>query len=502
MNFDQTFKNIDDVLRRETDSELDYIEQTSWILFLRYLDELEQERADEAELRGEEYRHLLAEEYRWGAWAMPKDAKGAYDFKAAMTGPDLIEFVNGRLLPYLRTFKEAHSDNPRSLEYKVGEIFGELKNKLGSGYNLREILEAIDTLPLKSSKDRHELSFLYESRIRNMGNAGRNGGQYYTPRPLIRAMIQVTDPRIGETVYDGAAGSAGFLCEAYEYMAPQTESHPTLSATEALRVLQEETLYGKEVKNLAYIIGIMNMILHGVEAPNLIRINTLAAHDPQVQERDRYDVVLANPPFGSKERPEVQQAFAIRTSETAFLFLEHFIRYMKTGGRAAIVIKNTFLSNTDNAAVSLRKHLLETCNLHTVLDMPQGTFLGAGVKTVILFFTKGEPTRSIWYYQLNPGRNMGKTNPLNDSDLAEFIQLQKTRPETERSWKVGVTSSDADEGGVVSRSPSAANGHDLSVKNPNTPEEAPLRSPQEILDEMTALDEETKELLDGIRELL
>ncbi len=466
------------------------------------MDELEQDRADEAELRGDTYTYIIDEEYRWSTWAMPKNAKGEYDQKNALIGPDLEQFVNGKLFPYLREFKERHKESPKTLEYKIGEIFGEMKNRVYSGYNMREILEAIDTLPLKNSKDRHELSFLYETKIKNMGNAGRNGGQYYTPRPLIRAMIAVTNPRIGETVYDGAAGSAGFLCEAFEYMSPQTENHPTLSSTEALRTLQESTFYGKEVKNLAYVIGIMNMILHGVEAPNIVHINTLAAHDKQVQEKDRYNVILANPPFGSKERAEVQQAFDIKTSETAFLFLEHFIRYLKTGGRAAIVIKNTFLSNTDNASVALRKYLMDTCNLHTVLDMPSGTFLGAGVKTVVLFFTKGEPTRSIWYYQLNPGRNMGKTNALNDNDLKEFVALQKTQPETEQSWNIRVTSSAADEGSGVSRSPTATNGFDLSVKNPNTPEEAPLRSPQEILDEMTALDEETKELLDGIREFI
>ena len=451
---------------------------------------------------------------------MPKNDKGEYEQKNALTGPDLIDFVDGELFPYLRKFKLAHQENPQTLEYKIGEIFGELKNRVQSGYNLRDILEGIDTLPLKNSKDRHELSFLYETKIKNMGNAGRNGGQYYTPRPLIRAMIAVTNPQIGETIYDGAAGSCGFLCEAHDYLLTRMEK-----TTDNLTQLQQHTLYGREKKSLAYIIGVMNMILHGIEAPNLIHINTLAMHDKQVQQKDRYDIVLANPPFGGKERPEVQQPFDIKTSETAFLFLEHFIRYMKTGGRAAIVIKNTFLSNTDNASVSLRKYLLETCNLHTVLDMPGGTFLGAGVKTVVLFFEKGSPTTNTWYYQLDPGRNMGKTNPLNDKDLAEFIELQKTKPETEQSWNIPVIAtntviakeerlkqsvSDSTSKEIASgenprndaQGPTEANGYDLSVKNPNTPEEAPLRKPQEILAEMEQLDEDTRELLDSIKELI
>ena len=266
-----------------------------------------------------------------------------------------------------------------------------------------------------------------------MGNAGRNGGQYYTPRPLIRAMVEVVKPQIGEKIYDGACGSCGFLCEAYDYM---TRNREKLSTTD-LKTLQEKTFYGKEKKNLAYIIGVMNMILHGIEAPNIIHTNTLSENIRDIQEKDRYNVILANPPFGGKERPEVQQNFDIKTGETAFLFLQHFIKNLKAGGRAGIVIKNTFLSNTDNASVSLRKHLLESCNLHTILDMPGGTFLGAGVKTVVLFFQKGEPTKNIWYYQLDPGRNMGKTNSLNDEDLKEFIALQKVT-EPEELKKVGI----------------------------------------------------------------
>jgi len=485
MSFEQTFKNIDDLLYKDSgaDSELDYIGQTSWVMFLRYLDELERDKADEAGLRGEDYSFILAEEYRWEAWAMPKDDEGKLDHHIALTGPDLVQFVDGKLFPYLAGFRQT-ADSAQTIEYKIGEIFSELKNKIQSGYILREILGYADELPFRSTSDKHELSHLYETKIKNMGNAGRNGGQYYTPRPLIRAMIQVVDPQIGETVYDGAAGSGGFLCEGYEYMYERMEK-----TTNNLKTLQESTFYGKEKKNLAYVIGIMNMILHGIEAPNLIHTNTLGENIRDIQEKNRYHVILANPPFGGKERVEVQQNFDIKTGETAFLFLQHFLKSLKTGGRAAIVIKNTFLSNTDNASVALRKLLLESCNLYTVLDMPGGTFLGAGVKTVVLFFQKGEPTKNIWYYQLDPGRNMGKTNPLNDKDLEEFVTLQKTKPETEQSWNLKVA--DVDEATC-----------DLSVKNPNTPEEAPLRSPEVILAEMERLDDETNSILESIRELI
>lgn len=483
--FEQTFKNIDDVLWKDAgaDSELDYIGQTSWVLFLRYLDELERDKADQAELEGQDYTYILDPEYRWSSWAAPKDADGKIDHHIAMTGPDLISFVDHKLFPYLSGFKQK-ADNAQTIEYKIGEIFSELKNKIQSGYNLREIIEYVDELKFRSQTEKHELSHLYETKIKNMGNAGRNGGQYYTPRPLIRAMIQVIDPQVGEKIYDGAAGSCGFLCEAYDYMYERMNR-----TTYNLKTLQEDTFYGKEKKNLAYVIGIMNMILHGIEAPNLIHTNTLGENIRDIQEKNRYHVILANPPFGGKERPEVQQNFDIKTGETAFLFLQHFIKSLKTGGRAAIVIKNTFLSNTDNASVSLRKYLLETCNLHTVLDMPAGTFTGAGVKTVVLFFQKGEPTKNIWYYQLDPGRSMGKTNPLNDEDMAAFVKLQASKPETEQSWNLKVSEVLEDT-------------YDLSVKNPNTPEEAPLRAPEEILAEMEFLDKETKLILKSIKELI
>ena len=483
--FEQTFKNIDDILYKDAgaDSELDYIEQTSWVLFLRYLDQLESEKADEAALEGKEYQYILDEQFRWPNWAMPKTADGKLDHHKAMTGPDLVQFVDYKLFPYLAGFKAKSIDNPKSIEYKIGEIFSELKNKVKSGYNLREIIEMTDELPFGSSKDKHELSHLYETKIKNMGNAGRNGGQYYTPRPLIRAIIEVLNPQVGEKIYDAACGSAGFLCEAYAYMYDRMEKN-----TANLKTLQENTLYGKEKKNLAYIIGVMNMILHGIEAPNIIHTNTLTENIRDIQEKDRYNVILANPPFGGKERKEVQQNFDIKTGETASLFLQHFIKSLKAGGRAGIVIKNTFLSNADNASVSLRKHLLESCNLHTILDMPAGTFLGAGVKTVVLFFTKGEPTKKIWYFQLRTSRNLGKMDPLNDDDLIEFVSAAKVRLESDKSWFVELSKID-------NRS------YDLSVKNPNQDDNVIIRDTNEIIQNMLELDKEAEMNLLSLNEI-
>ena len=484
--FEQAFKNIDDVLWKDAGctSELDYTEQTSWLLFLKYLDALEHDKATEAALEGKKYAHILDKPYRWGAWAAPQGKDGKLDHNTALTGDDLIAFVNGKLFPYLHGFK-AKATGPNTIEYKIGEIFGEIKNRIQSGYNLREIIDHVDELRFASQTEKHELSHLYEAKIKNMGNAGRNGGEYYTPRPLIRAIVAVTAPRLGETICDPAVGSAGFLCESFDYLKAQNPKR-TIAQN---RTLQQHTFYGKEKKSLAYVIAIMNMILHGIEAPNIIHTNTLAENLADVQEKDRFDIIVANPPFGGKERKEVQQNFPIRTGETAFLFLQHFIKVLKAGGRAGVVIKNTFLSNTDNASVSLRQKLLTECNLHTVLDCPGGTFLGAGVKTVVLFFAKGTPTRKVWFYQLDPGRNMGKTNPLSDADLTEFITLQKTRADTPKSWSVDVATIDP-------------KNFDLSVKNPNGGEEIAHRSPADIMEEIAALDAESAEVLGNIKALL
>lgn len=482
--FEQTFKNIDDVLWKEAgcSSELDYTEQSSWMLFLKYLDALEHERATKAELVGKSYEFIIDVPHQWSTWAAPKKKDGSFDHDNAKTGEDVINYVDQELFPYLQGFKQ-RARGPDTIEYKIGEIFGEIKSKFRNGYSLRSALELVDELRFQSKKEKYELSHLYEVKIKNMENAGKNGGEYYTPRPLIRAMVQVIKPEIGERIYDGAVGSAGFLCEAHDYL------RKSKLTTSQLKQLQTKTFYGKEKKSLAYVIAIMNMILHGIDIPNIIHTNTLVENLSDIQDKDRFDIILANPPFGGKEHKEVQQNFSIKTGETAFLFLQHFIKYLKAGGRAAVVIKNTFLSNSDNASKALRKELLESCNLHTLLDCPGGTFLGAGVKTVVLFFEKGAPTRKVWFYQLDPGRNMGKTNSLNDDDLKEFVELQSNFADSDKSWTVNIKDVDQET-------------FELPVKNPNKEEEAPLRKTQEIIEEMAALDAENAEILKGIREIL
>ncbi len=482
--FEQSFKNIDNSLRTDSGcaTELDYVEQTSWILFLKYLDDLEETKKTEAALAGKKYKYILSAEYRWNAWACPKNGGGKLDHNKALDGDDLKDFIDHKLFPYLKKFK---AEEPNTIEYKIGEIFSELKNKISSGYKLREILNIVDGMHFRLYEEKHELSHLYEAKIKNMGNAGRNGGEYYTPRPLIKTIVKVVAPKIGDTIYDGACGSAGFLVEAYKYL---TENQAKLSSSQ-MATLQNKTFYGKEIKSLAYIIGIMNMILHGIEAPNIRHVNTLAENINDIQEKDRYNIILANPPFGAGIGREIQQNFPIKTGETAFLFLQHFIKILKSGGKAGIVIKNTFLSNTDNASVSLRKLLLENCNLHTVLDLPGGAFQGAGVKTVVLFFEKGAPTKRVWFYQLNLDRNLGKTNSLNEKDLEEFVKLQKTKENSGNSWSLDV-------------SKIGQKTFDLSVKNPSKGGETALREPKNILEEMARLDDKSSEILGKVAKFL
>ena len=318
--FENTFKNIDNVLWKDDgcSTELDYIEQTSWVLFLKYLSDLEQEKEAGSKLKNQKYEQIFDKQFRWYSWAYPTK-NGKIDHNKALTGNDLIKFVNEKLFPYLGKFVEK-AESFDTIEYKIGQIFNPnkgVRNRIESGYNLREVINLVNELKFRAKKEKHEMSHLYESKIKNMGNAGRNGGEYYTPRPLIKAIIKVVKPKIGERIYDGACGSAGFLAESYDYL----KSKKNIS-TKEIKILQTKTFFGKEKKSLPFIIGIMNMILHGIEAPKIIRTNTLGENIMDFQDKDRFDIVLANPPFGGKERSEVHQNLCyVSSKHSPFLFL-------------------------------------------------------------------------------------------------------------------------------------------------------------------------------------
>lgn len=475
-NLENSFKRIDQILWNDgVGSHSDYIEQISWILFLKYLEDLENRRRIDAELNGQKYTPILKEEFRWNSWASPKTADGKKDVSKALVGKDLVEFVNDKLFPYLREFK-ATTENTKTITYKIGEIFSEIKNKVQSGTTLREALDIIDELEFKTQEQLDDLSHLYEARLKLLGGAGRSG-EYYTPRPLIKTIIKAIDPEAGKTIYDGAAGTAGFLTEAFEYLKAKDLT------VKQQKFLKEETFTAKNKSAQPYLLGTMNMILHGIEAPNMIHADTLVEDTADIQEKDRFDYILANPPFGGGMRSEVRRNFQIDSGETAYLFLQHFLKKLRAGGQAAVVIKNTFLSNGD--ASSLRKELLENANLHTVLDLPGGIFSAnssTGVKTVVLFFEKGKPTKKIWFYQLTLDRNLGVNNPINEKDFAEFLKLYKKKEDSLNSWTIDVSALDKKT-------------FDLSVKNPNKAEEVALRSPKEIIKSLQRLDKEAEKIL-------
>jgi type I restriction enzyme M protein len=482
-NLQNEFKKIDNILHEDagTNGANDYISQMSWILFLKYLDDLEDIREQEAVFSGLLYEPLFKREFQWDIWAAPKQKDGSPDLNAQITGEDLIEFVNLQLFPYLKGFKDAAPD-PKSLLYKIGEIFGELSNKVQSGRNIRDVIDIIDKLEFKTQEELDDLSVLYEDRLKLLGGAGRSG-EYYTPRPLIQAMIKAVDPKLGLTVYDGAAGSAGFLTESYAYLREKADT-PT-----ELKFLKENTFFGKNKKPEPYLLGTMNMILHGIESPNMIHTNTLTEDTHDIQEKDRYDYIFANPPFGGNEHPEIQRNFDVKTRETANLFLQHFMKKLRVGGEAAIVIKNTFLTNEPAGATGdIRRQLLENFNLHTVLNLPGGVFSATGstgVNTVVLFFRKGEPTAKIFYYHLDVGRNLGKTAPLNMSDMSDFLEKYRTRQDSENSWTVLFDNIDKAT-------------LDLGVNNPNEVKAVALKSPGEILVHIKQIDREVAEILSDI----
>lgn len=481
---ESAFKAIDDLLRGSgggCSGSLEYMEQSSWILFLRYLDAQEENRRLDAEMQGGTYTPALPKELSWGEWAWPTKEDGEFDLERSRKGDALLDFVKQKLFPGLKALRD-EAESVDSLQYRIGSIFSELTCRFTSGYTLREVIDLIQPLKFQTDEDRHEMSVLYESRLGEMGNAGRDGGQYYTPRPLIRTMIRILDPQLGETFYDGACGSGGFICEAFNYM----KEHAPNSA-DKWETLQKKTFFGGEVKSLAYVTAQMNCILHGLETPNIHFGSSLSENPASITDADRVNVIGANPPFGAKVEKGEKENFVTRSSESAYLFMEHFIAKLKEGGRAAIIVKNTLLSNTDNASQYIRQQLLERCSLDMILDLPPKVF-AAGVKAVVLFFRKGGPTKKpIKYYELDmKGVSLGKTRPLKESDLAEFEAIatgKKSGKGVEAFWTV---------------KPEDVNNEtfDLSVKNPNKKAEE-LPSAAACRDGIRAAFNEIAEILKG-----
>ncbi len=473
---------ITDILRRDDgiSGAMQYTEQISWILFLKYLNDYEEMQNQAAGLNGEKYTYILKPEFRRSTRACPKK-DGKIDLHVAKSWEDLKDFVNKELFPYLKWFRKNEWEY-HSITYKIGEIFYFMDNKIESGHTLREVLDIIDAMNFNSQEDLFQLSHIYESLLQGMGNDGGNSGEFYTPRPVIKTMVQAINPHIGQTIYDGAAGSCGFLIESYEYMKEQEKS------TKDLEFLHQKTFFGNEKTPLAYVMWVMNMILHGIENPNLNKQNTLTQDIRGIEEKDRFDIVLANPPFGGKEKDQIQANFPIKTNATEMLFLQHFMKKLKVGGKAAIIVPEWVLFNTWNAFQEIKKILTQDFNLHTILSLPSGVFLPyAGVKTNVIFFDRVGSTKNIRYYEVNLDRKLTKNKPITSEELQDFLKCFKDKKITENSWMVDIND---------------IKDYDLSAKNPNKIKEQVHRDPKEIIEDIEKNEKKISELIENIKKII
>jgi type I restriction enzyme M protein len=461
---------------------LDYAGQISWIMFLKFLNDYESAKNDASLITGETYQYILEEKYRWDNWACPKKEDGKLDTINAKNGADLIEFINDDLFTYLKNFKQLHIDNAKSVQYKIGEIFGELQNKVANGNTLREVLDIMDGIHFDNSSEMYQLSLAYESILKNMASGGGNSGEFYTPRALVKAIVEIVAPKVGERVYDPACGTAGFLVEANEYM-----RKGTLSASD-LEKLKTDTFNGIEKTSLSFAMGIMNMILHGVDAPNIYKTNTLTKELSSIEEKDRFEVILANPPFGGQEREQIQNNFPIQAKATELLFLQHMMKSVKIGGRVGLVIPEGVLFQTNNAFKEVKKMLLEDFNLHTILSLPAGIFLPySGVKTNVIFFDRSSSTSDIWYYEINLEKKLTKNKPIQYEHFKEFLELQPKRELSDNSW-------------IVNKND--IKDFDISAKNPNNSDDFEHTPPLELIENIKVNNQEINNLINEIEDIL
>ena len=481
---------ITDILRRDDgiSGAMHYTEQISWVLFLKFLADLEESKAEYAELDGETYTYILNEKYRWQNWAVLK-VDGKKDIINSKSGDDLLDFVNKELFPYLKGFKSI-TENPKSIKYKIGAIFEFLDNRIANGHTLREVLDIIDEMDFHNQSDLFQLSLIYEKLLKDMGSDGGNSGEFYTPRPLIKVITDVVNPQIGQSIYDPAVGSCGFLIEAYNhirYTDVQNNKQRDLS-TDQLKFLNEDTFFGNEKTPLSYVMGVMNMILHGVESPNISKSNTLTKDIRGLEEKDRFDCILANPPFGGKEKEQIQQNFPIKSNATELLFLQHMMNHLKLGGKCGVVIPEGVLFQTNNAFQSVKKDLLERFNVHTILSLPSGVFLPySAVKTNVVFFDRVGSTNDIYYYEVNPAFKLTKNKPINIDHFAEFLDSWESRKITPNSWIVNVND---------------IKDFDISAKNPNKNETIEHKSPIELVENIKLNNALINDLLDEVEEIL
>ncbi|MCX6632334.1 MAG: N-6 DNA methylase [Candidatus Solibacter sp.] len=467
----QAIDNACDQMRSEGVQPHNYVEQLSWLFFLKAFDESESRREEEADFEGTKYQRLLDGDYRWSAWASKTNR-----------ADEMLGFVDKELWPHLRGLH----DGP--IAERLSRIFSTIKNHQTRGASFARVVTQVNKLHFSEKTDVDVLSEIYERLMKDVASVAGYAGEFYTPRHIIAAMVQVAQPRLGERVYDPCFGSGGFLWMA----ANEIRRHPGQMGREQLEQFHKRTIYGRELGPLAYLNGTMGLLLHDIREANLELVNTLEVHTSNVSERDKYSVILANPPYGGKLPQQVQTNFTVRSAATEVLFLQHIMANLAKGGRAAVIVPEGVLFRGGPDA-TVRQRLLREFNVHTILSLPPGLFLPyTGVKANVLFFSReddGRGTESIWYYELtNDGFELKQTRkPVQGGQIQDFLEKQRTRTECERSWVARVAD---------------LKQLDLSAKNPNRKDDYEHRPALDLVQSMKAKQQRIAILLDEIEELL
>jgi len=462
-----------EIMRRDGLTILGYMEQLSWLIFLKIFEDLEEEYRLEAEFEGREYEPIIEPEYSWSSWAS-KD----------MRAEDLKNFLENELLPHLRTL---HGSKERNL---IATVFADIKQRMRDPFNLKEVISMLNDIDFTNPEDSHTLSQLYEELLMMMGREGGAAGEYYTPRPIVRLMVKIVNPKIGETIFDPLCGSCGFLVESFRWMKEQRKL-----TTEGYRLLEEKTFYGQELKALPYLIGTMNCILHGLLLPEIIRRDTFEENVVSTPSR-RFDVILTNPPFGGSVARHLRDNLLVKTSSTELAALQYCMRKLKKGGRCGIVLPEGVLFRS-GAYKRVKMELLKNFNVHTIISLPPGTFAhiapkgGQGPKANLLFFDKTGPTKEIWYYELNPppGTKYTKANPVRDEDLVDCYEKWKNREVSENSW-------------IVSIEEIKERDYDLTARNPNTVEKVSYPEPEELVQSVLEKERQILKILEEFSNIL
>jgi type I restriction enzyme M protein len=490
-------KSARDIMRKDKglNGDLDRLPLLTWIMFLKFLDDLEQQREEEAQLGRKKFRPAIEPPYRWRDWAANPQG---------VTGDELLSFINqdetrlpgGKRAPglfsYLRGLSSSNGDNKRDV---IATVFKGVDNRMKSGYLLRDVINKIAAIHFTSSDELHTLGALYESMLREMRDSAGDSGEFYTPRPVVRFMVDVVDPRLGEVVLDPASGTGGFLVETFNHLSKQVKT------VADRKQLQSESVFGCEPKSLPYLLGQMNLLLHGLDAPQIDPGNALRFKLSEIGEKDRVDVILTNPPFGGEEEKGIQGNFPEdrQTSETALLFLQLIMRKLHRQptsvgrpARAAVVVPNGTLFG-DGVCARIKEELIKDFNLHTVVRMPNGVFAPyTSIPTNILFFDRSKPTKDVWFYEhpLPEGRkNYTKTQPLQYEDFKPCLAWWKKREENDRAWKVPAKEL-------------LASSCNLDRKNPNGPPDLQHLPPEELADTIIRGEELIATLMNEIKETL